>query len=43
MTYKKPEVRDFGPITDHTYFEGVFATYNGGSVDLPESEPTPAS
>jgi hypothetical protein len=31
MTYEKPEVRDFGSIADHTYWDGWFGGFCGGS------------
>jgi hypothetical protein len=34
MTYEKPEVRDFGDIANHTFFQGDDECWSGASGNL---------
>jgi hypothetical protein len=37
MTYEKPEIRDFGSIADHTYFD-VLAFAGSSGVQVPPDD-----
>jgi hypothetical protein len=40
MTYEKPQVRDFGSIAEHTYFDNVDDGFPGCSGYQGDNNPT---